>query len=64
MSRSDFIKSRKKALDKRYKELVEQAYNLRETDFALSDFSEYKALELLHEINRLNYLSRDITPFS
>ncbi|TWO32633.1 Lacal_2735 family protein [Seonamhaeicola sediminis] len=64
MSRSDFIRGRKKALDKRYKELVEQAYNLRQTDFALSDFSEYKALEVLDEINRLNYLSRDIAPSS
>lgn len=60
MSKSDTIKSRKKALNKRYKELVEQAYNLRQTDFALSDFSEFKAIKLLDEINRLNYLSRDV----
>ncbi|WP_282135554.1 Lacal_2735 family protein [Seonamhaeicola maritimus] len=60
MSNTELIKSRREALNKRYKELVEQAYNLRQTDFALSDFSEFKAIELLDEINRLNYLSRDI----
>ena len=60
MSRSKLIKSRKKALNKRYKELVEQAYNFRQTDSALSDISEFKAIKLLEKINRLNYLSRDI----
>ncbi|WP_248723293.1 Lacal_2735 family protein [Seonamhaeicola sp. ML3] len=60
MSRSNLIKSRKETLNKRYKELVEQAYNLRQTDSALSDFSEFKAIELLDEINRLNYLYRDM----
>ncbi|WP_406683305.1 Lacal_2735 family protein [Seonamhaeicola sp. MEBiC1930] len=64
MSKSELIKSRKDALNKQYKELVEQAYNFRQTDFALSDFSEFKAIELLDEINRLNYLSRDIVQHS
>ncbi|WP_299556544.1 Lacal_2735 family protein [Seonamhaeicola sp.] len=52
--------SRKNALNKRYKELVEQAYNFRQTDSALSDISEFKAIKLLDKINRLNYLSRDM----
>ncbi|TYA92377.1 Lacal_2735 family protein [Seonamhaeicola marinus] len=61
MRRADLIKSRQKALNKRYKELVEQAYNLRQTDSALSDFSEFNALKLLDQINKLKYLSREIT---
>jgi len=47
-------------LNKKYKELIEQAYNLRQTDSALSDISEYKALKLLDELNRLKYLYREI----
>lgn len=50
-----------KLLTSRYKRLVEQAYNFRQTDSALSDISEYKAIKLLHKINKLKYLSRDIT---
>ncbi|MFY0714580.1 Lacal_2735 family protein [Seonamhaeicola sp. NFXS20] len=53
------IKHQKSVLNKRYKELIEQAYNFRQTDSALSDISEYRAIKLLHKINKLNYLSRD-----
>ena len=59
MNRIDIIKKHQKKLNERYKQLVEQAYNLRQTDHALSDISEYKALKLLDELNRLKYLSRD-----
>jgi hypothetical protein len=59
MNRIDIIKKHQKKLNKRYKQLVEQAYNLRQTDHALSDISEYKALKLLDELNRLKYLSRE-----
>ena len=59
MNRSDAIKSNKKKLSKRYKQLVEQAYNLRQTDHALSDISEYRALKLLNKLNRLKYLERE-----
>ncbi|MCD2260409.1 Lacal_2735 family protein [Psychroserpens luteolus] len=44
----------------RYKTLIEQAYNFRQTDSALSDISEYKAIKLLHKINKLKYLNRDL----
>lgn len=47
-------------LQLRYKELIEQAYNLRQTDCALSDISEYKAIKLLNKLNRLKYLCRDV----
>jgi len=65
MDRSDLIISHQKKLSKRYKQLIEQAYNLRQTDSALSDVSEYRALKLLEKLNRLKYLSRDplkVTP--
>ena len=44
----------------RYKSLVEQAYNLRQTDSALSDFSEYQAIKLLHKLNKNKFLLRDL----
>jgi len=59
MDRSDLIISHQRKLSKRYKQLIEQAYNLRQTDSALSDVSEYRALKLLEKLNRLKYLSRD-----
>jgi hypothetical protein len=53
------IKQNQIKLQLRYKQLIEQAYNLRETDCALSDISEYKAIKLLYKLNRLKYLSRE-----
>ena len=53
------IKAKKMRLLKKYKELVEQAYNLRQTDAPLSDFSEYQAIKLLNKLNKLGYLTRD-----
>jgi len=54
------IKSHQLKLQLRYKQLIEQAYNFRQTDHALSDISEYKAIKLLNKLNRLKYLNRDI----
>jgi hypothetical protein len=54
------IKSHQLKLQLRYKQLMEQAYNFRQTDHALSDISEYKAIKLLNKLNRLKYLNRDI----
>ena len=59
MSIIDDIKSRQIKLNKKYKKLVEQAYNFRQTDSALSDISEYNAIKLLNKLNRLKYLSRE-----
>jgi len=58
MNPNDVIKKNQIKLNKRYKQLIEQAYNLRQTDSALSDISEYKALKLLDELNKLKYLCR------
>lgn len=53
------IKSHQLKLQNRYKQLIEQAYNVRQTDHALSDISEYKAIKLLNKLNRLKYLNRE-----
>lgn len=53
------IKEHQVRLQSRYKYLIEQAYNVRQTDHALSDISEYKAIKLLNKLNRLKYLSRE-----
>ncbi|MFD1614302.1 Lacal_2735 family protein [Gelatiniphilus marinus] len=60
MDRIEVIKSNQALLNKRYKELMEIAYNFRQTDSALSDISEYKAIKLLNKLNRLKYLSREL----
>ncbi|WP_341216951.1 Lacal_2735 family protein [uncultured Wocania sp.] len=64
MDRINLIKSNQTKLNKRYKELVEQAYNFRQTDSALSDISEYRAIKLLNKLNRLKYLSRELSQTS
>ncbi|NRA94460.1 MAG: Lacal_2735 family protein [Psychroserpens sp.] len=58
------INSRQIKLQLRYKRLMEKAYNLRQTDSALSDISEYKAIKLLHKMNKLKFLSREIQQIS
>ncbi|AEH00132.1 Lacal_2735 family protein [Lacinutrix sp. 5H-3-7-4] len=59
MSRKNILKAHQSKLNKRYKQLVEQAYNLRETDHALSDDSEFKAMKLLNKLNQIKFLARD-----
>lgn len=59
MEHSDLIKTRQDKLSQQYKSLVEQAYNFRQTDSALSDISEFKAIKLLNKLNKLKYLHRD-----
>lgn len=59
MKKNQDIKNQESKLNLKYKQLVEQAYNFRQTDSALSDISEYKAIKLLNKLNRLKYLSRD-----
>ncbi len=59
MSKSSNIKDNQNKLQKQYKQLIEDAYNFRQTDAALSDISEYRALKLLDKLNRLNFLSRE-----
>ncbi|HPF96203.1 MAG: Lacal_2735 family protein [Flavobacteriaceae bacterium] len=58
MNRKDLIVRSEQKLVERYKELMEMAYNFRQTDSAMSDISEFKAIKLLNKLNRLKYLSR------
>jgi hypothetical protein len=57
MNRNNLLLSHQQKLKKRYKLLAEEAYNLRQTDHALSDHSEYKAMKLLHKLNKIKFLS-------
>lgn len=59
MNRIETIKKNQSKLNKQYKELMEEAYNLRQMDSALSDISEFKAVKLLNKLNELKYLSRE-----
>jgi hypothetical protein len=59
MSTNDIIKNRQKKLNERYKELMEQAYNFRQTDSELSDLAEFRAMRLLNKLNTLRYFSRN-----
>jgi hypothetical protein len=59
MSKSSNIKEHQNKLQRQYKQLIEDAYNFRQTDAALSDIAEYRALKLLDKLNRLRFLSRD-----
>lgn len=54
------IKQHQLKLQSKYKRLIEQAYNVRQTDSALSDIWEYKAIRILDKLNRLRFLNRDI----
>ena len=63
MSRRDKLKQQQLKLNKRYKQLVEEAYNLRQTNHEESDLSEYRALKLLDKLNKLKFLVRE-TPQS
>ncbi|WP_178983733.1 Lacal_2735 family protein [Winogradskyella helgolandensis] len=56
MSNSDKLLKKKIKLKKKYFQLIEDAYNLRQTDHALSDFSEYKATKILYKINKLEFV--------
>lgn len=55
--KTDILKN-KKRLTQKYKELIEQAYNWRQTDSAISDISEFKAIQLLNKLNKLKYFDR------
>ena len=59
MNRIDTIRIYQDELNKKYKTLIEQAYNFRQTDSAFSDISEYRAIKLLNKLNSLKYLYRE-----
>ncbi len=59
MSNSEKLLEKRTKLKEEYLQLIEDAYNLRQLDHALSDISEYKATKVLHEINKLRFIIGD-----
>lgn len=59
MNKINVIKSNQAKLREQYKELIELAYNIRQTDSALSDISEFKAIKLLAKLNKLKFLFKE-----
>ena len=59
MNSNDILKNRQNKLNEQYKELMEQAYNFRQTDSELSDLAEFRAMRLLNKLNTLRYFSRN-----
>ncbi|WP_298536394.1 Lacal_2735 family protein [uncultured Algibacter sp.] len=53
------IKNHQRKLKNKYKQLIELAYNLKQSDASLSDALEYQAILLHNKINRLKYLNRE-----
>ncbi|PIB30294.1 hypothetical protein BFP78_14705 [Gaetbulibacter sp. 5U11] len=59
MDRQNLLKQHQTNLYKRYKQLIEQSYNLRQIDHEQSDVFAFKAIKILNKLNRLNYLTRE-----
>lgn len=59
VSNSKKLLKKKSKLKEKYLKLIEDAYNLRQTDHALSDFSEYQATKILNKINKLKFVIGD-----
>lgn len=53
------VKIQQNRLKDKYKQLIELAYNLRQSDTSLSDALEYQAILLHNKINRFKYLYGD-----
>ncbi|MDN3492705.1 Lacal_2735 family protein [Winogradskyella bathintestinalis] len=58
MANLNRLLNKKKKLNNKYKQLIEEAYNLRQTDHALSDFSEFKATKILNKLNKIEFIER------
>lgn len=58
------IRKHQLKLQREYKQLIEEAYNLRQIDSALSDIWEYKAMKKLNKLNQLMFLDRDVAKSS
>ena len=59
MSNSEKLLEKRTKLKEEYLQLIEDAYNLRQSDHALSDISEYRATIVLHELNKLKFMIGD-----
>ncbi len=59
MQNSEHLLRKRFKLRQEYLRLIEDAYNLRQTDHALSDFSEFKATKVLNQLNKLKFIIDD-----
>ncbi|MDY2588372.1 Lacal_2735 family protein [Winogradskyella aquimaris] len=59
MYNSERLLRKRFRLYQEYLQLMEDAYNLRQTDHALSDFSEFKATKVLNQLNKLKFIIGD-----
>ncbi|WP_426429638.1 Lacal_2735 family protein [Winogradskyella sp. HB-48] len=59
MHNSEKLLRKRFKLNQEYLRLIEDAYNLRQTDHALSDFSEFKATKVLNQLNKLKFIIGD-----
>lgn len=59
MYNSERLLRKRFRLYQEYLRLMEDAYNLRQTDHALSDFSEFKATKVLNQLNKLKFIIGD-----
>ncbi|GAB4159846.1 MAG: hypothetical protein Tsb0033_14990 [Winogradskyella sp.] len=59
MQNSERLLRKRIKLYQEYLQLIEDAYNLRQTDHALSDFSEFKATKVLNQLNKLKFIIGD-----
>lgn len=64
MNYTEKLLTKKRRLKSQYASLVEYAYNLRESDDALSDFAAFRAMLLLNKINKLKFVVEDNTTLS
>lgn len=59
MSYTNQLLETKRSLKEQYLQLIEDAYNYKQVDHALSDISEYDAIKLLNQINELKFVVTD-----
>ncbi|MDO1499922.1 Lacal_2735 family protein [Winogradskyella maritima] len=64
MSTQPKLREKRDKLKNKYAQLAEDAYNLRQTDHALSDLFEFKAMKVLHKLRKLRFLERDLVRFN
>ncbi|KJD35619.1 hypothetical protein PW52_07650 [Tamlana sedimentorum] len=60
MNRIELIQLKLKKLKRRHQQLVEHSYNYKQSDSALSDFFEFRAIKMSYKINRLIFLSGEL----
>ncbi|WP_339624615.1 Lacal_2735 family protein [uncultured Winogradskyella sp.] len=62
MPHSEKLIQKKRNLKKKYIQLIEEAYNLKQTEPALSDVAEFEATLVLNKINKLKFVIVDTEP--